>query len=175
MSRYHNGGTRGEGLIESIIYIAVLTAMLAVLTNLVVSIPRVSSSLKASRDTARSASIALETMTREVRAATAVVDASSTFGSSPGVLALIVALEAGGSTTTEFFVENNILKTRGNGIWSQPLLFSGTRVNSLIFNKITTGESTAIRITLTLETPNRTGTTTASFQTSVIMRPTYQD
>ena len=134
---------------EVIIYISIIAVIFMLVISTVLSFTGSYHKLTALRNVENSAVDALERMTRELRDATDVNAAESVLGTSPGVLTLTKTYE-GISTTTKFYVGDEILKIDVNGSYVGPLSGAGVRVTSLVFNLITTPRSQAVKVGITL-------------------------
>lgn len=163
----------GVSIVETVIYIAIFVSMIGLLISYVLVIPQMALQLKVTRDSARSATISMERITREIQGATAIDDAESIFGAHPGKLVLTVPMDGGGSTTTEIYLDGSTLKIIDEGRSAQPLILSNTSVNSFIVSKITTANALGVKIELELETVIKNATSTIELFDSAVLRGTY--
>ena len=79
---------KGFSLIEMLIYIAVVSLMMILLVNTVLSIINAYSDLRLARNIETSATVSFDRMIREIRGAKSVDMINTTFGGSPGRPAL---------------------------------------------------------------------------------------
>ncbi|MCC2630346.1 MAG: hypothetical protein K0S38_155 [Candidatus Paceibacter sp.] len=165
----HIRHNQGFSLIEMLIYIAVLTIISLAVTSTVLSFTTSYRTLGVMRIVERSATDAMERMTREIRGATNVDTNNSTFGSNPGVLSLVTTEDAV-STTTRFYVSSNTLKVDVNGIDIGPLTTNNVVVTNLVFTLATTTYTTAVKIDMTLQGTNGTAVKTESYHSTVILK-----
>lgn len=165
----HSPHTKGFSLIEMLVYLGVLTIIFVVVINTLLSFSGSYRALSVQRIVEHSAVGALERMTRDIRNATSIDTANSTFGTSPGVLTIITTQNSV-STTTKFYVQSGTLKVDVNGTYVGPLTLSNVTVTSLIFTNLTSAHSSAVKIDLTLF--GRLGTTTKSlpYHSTVIIK-----
>ncbi len=154
---------------EMVIYITVLSIVTVVIANTLVSFSRSYRDLLALQVVDHSGIDAMEKMTRDIRAATSIDIANSTFGSNPGVLT-IVRTTNNISTTTKFYIQNSILKADVNGSYFGPLSSSGATVTNLVFSKIDSAISKAIKIDMTVSATVGTATKTKSYHSTVILK-----
>lgn len=159
----------GYTLIEAIIYVTILSVFFVIIINSMLSFATPYKKILALRLVERSGLDSMERITRDIRSATTVDTANSTLGSSPGVLTL-VSTSGGVSTTTKFYVQNNILKVDVNGVYQGPLSSSSSTVNSLIFNTITNSISTAVKVDLIIQATVGTTTEIKSYHSTIILK-----
>jgi type II secretory pathway pseudopilin PulG len=154
---------KGFSLIETLIYIFMLTVLLVALIQTFSYMLKTSKDIKSEKSIISSASVLLNRFTYEVRRAT---DVSGTFGTSSGSLTLTF-----GTTTTIIYLDNSTKRAviSVNGAIDY-LTSSDITVNSLIFNKLlatTTSKGAYMQLSMT----NKFGTAhTENFETSAIIR-----
>ncbi len=160
---------RGFSMIEMIVYIAVLAMTFAIVINTVISFASSYREITALRATEYSATAALERMTREIRAASSVDMTNSILNSNPGTLTLIKTVN-GVSTTTKFYVASSTLKVDINNVYSGPLTASNAAVTSLVFTVLTSGNSTAVKIDMTVVGRSNSVTKTKNYHSTIILK-----
>jgi hypothetical protein len=112
-------------------------------------------------------------MSYEIRLANNIRTGTSTLGSSPGVLDLDSVDSGGTAQTVKFDVSSGDLNLSYNGTLQASILAPNIDVTSLIFRKITTTNSTAVKVEITLQdTRDRTGLT-EKFSDTIILRGGY--
>lgn len=154
---------RGFTLIEILIYIALLVLMLLLIINTTLSFTGSYRPVAALRTADRAAVSSMERLTREIRLATAAtVDTSSTTANTLTLTA--------GSTITEFYVDNGVLKVDINGTFSGPLTPSGAWVTDLDFAVIDNGNSKAVKVDMVVNGVSGQTTITKKFHTTVVMK-----
>jgi type II secretory pathway pseudopilin PulG len=163
----------GFTLIEMVIYSALL-AMISILTiNAVLAMSRAADSFRGSRNIGLAADSGIERMVRDLRSATLINDAGSTFGANPGVLNMdIVDPDTSASSTVQFYLSGTALVRRLGGA-VQILTASTTEVTSLVFRKLTTAKSQAIRMEMTLRSGRGVSQKTENFYDTVVLRGSY--
>lgn len=139
----------GYTLIEAIVYVGILAAMSLVVVAAMLSLASTSHRLKATRAAEHAATVVLERLIRDARAASAIAPSGSSFGVSHGSLAL-TAVSGSRSTTTRFTVEDGAVVVDVNGARVGPLTPSSVSVDDMRFYRITTPVSEAVRIDLTV-------------------------
>lgn len=152
-----------------IIYVSILAMLMLVVISTLVTMTRSYRTLKVSKNLNHSAVVAMERMTREIRNARTVITAQSTFDAHPGRL----YLQQPGTDTTEFFMEDGLLKMNKNGVYEGPLTTSDAVVTDLTFTYGTTTQSENVRIDLTLEATSGDKVKTERFYASVVLRGSY--
>jgi prepilin-type N-terminal cleavage/methylation domain-containing protein len=169
MNRYfHKKTSNGFSLIEMLIYVSILAIVLLLVVQTALSFTGSFRNLQVLRAVDRSAYNSLERMTRDIRNADAVNLTQSYLGASPGILVL-TQTSGSNSTTTRFYVQNQVINVDVNGISIGPLMVARTAVTSLVFTQIA-GTSTAVKIDMTLTASSGPVIRTKSFHSTVILK-----
>lgn len=155
----------GFSLIEMLVYIAILALMLMVIIQVVVSMVRSEHVIESMRAIENSASLSLERITRETRAADSINTAASTFNTHPGRLTLTSA-----DRTVEFSLVGGRIRLTEDGVVSGYLTGGSTTVSSLIFRRFATSTVEGVRIEMTVESGTSTYYRTQSFYSSALIR-----
>lgn len=156
---------RGSSLLEIIVYLAMFTVLSTVIVNSLLISMRLYKDARTNREFTEQGSLAMERISRSVRSASAVNVASSTLGTSPGVLVL-----TNGTSTTMFDVSSSALRLTENGAVSGNLTAGRISVSSLIFyyySATSTSVKTDIRLTDSVSGRSE------SFSTTNILRNAY--
>ena len=159
----------GYTLVEMTIYVSVLLVITFVVVNTTLSFTKSYRELKTSRLVEHSALDAMERMTRDIRGADSVDVANSTLGTSPGVLTIVSTVNSL-STTTKFYVQNNILTMDVNGVYFGPLSLSDASVTNLTFRRYDSGISESVRIDLTVEASLGPVTKLKTYHSTIILK-----
>ncbi len=104
-------------------------------------------------------------MIRDIHGAVAVDLPNSTFGGTVGELTLL-----SGATTTRFYLSNNKLMIDVNGSTVGPLSASDASVTALTFTHITTAESEAVKIDMTIDGTKGSVTKTKTYHSTDILK-----
>lgn len=163
---------KGFSLVEMVIYVAILSIVTFVLINTFISFGDTYRQVRMHRAIDNSAYVSLERMTRDIRNATNIVVNQSTFGVSAGVLVLNTA-NALTSTTTSFYVDyvdSGVLKVDVNGTYSGPLTLAQVTVTNLVFNRLVSTSSEAVKVDMTLEYEYGSDIITKTYNTTVILK-----
>ena len=162
-------------LIESVIYVVAFSVISIALVQVIISVNQTYAAIKSTQALEMSASDSLNRMSRDIKNATSVIiGASSTFGVSPGKLALSSKDCSGNIRSVEYYVDSaNMLQVKENGMSVGKLTSSSTPVSSLIFKLIDTSNSSAIKIDMSLQVLKNRATTTESFHSTYILRGSY--
>lgn len=142
--------SRGFTLVEMVIYAGFVAVLGVVAIQAILTMMNSFYMARLSRNINESAVTSLERMSREVRNAFNVNTTLSTFGAHPGVLYLNTKDVSGNTTTVEFYVSSGVLRVREGGVDKGPLFAKGVTVTNLIFRNITTTNSKAIKIEMSL-------------------------
>lgn len=164
---------RGFSLVEMLIYIFILTIILAVVTNSIYSLSKSYRSIRSADTLESSAMSSLDRIVREIHDATSVDSTLSTLGTSPGVLMLNTTDDLGATTTVKFSVSSQAIRVAEAGVDVGPLTDSSTRVTSLIFRLITTSQSKAVKVEMTIESGTSTSYKTKNFYSTAVLRGSY--
>jgi Tfp pilus assembly protein PilW len=159
---------KGFSILEMMLYIVILSFMLAIIINILVVMNKSVRQLHALKSVETSGTFAMERIVRESRNASSIITASSTLDASPGVLVL-----SDGSTSprvVQFSLQNGQLRMKENGIDLGALTQGDASVTSLVFTKITTTHSTAVKAQMTIESGTSTFYRSGKFYSTVIFR-----
>jgi type II secretory pathway pseudopilin PulG len=169
----HN--SRGFSLIEMIVYIAVLTFLLGIILNVVVSVAGADRLIKSARNVESSAILALERVTREARGMENIVIASSTLGVHPGRLYMSGENASGLPRNIEFYLSNGQVFMNENGISLGALTSSDATVTNLVFQRFATSTVEGVRAEITIESGTSTHYRAEKFYSSVLLRKDEQN
>ncbi|MDP3996122.1 MAG: hypothetical protein Q8P86_00295 [bacterium] len=164
---------RGIGLVEGIIYIAVLAILLGVVVSMLASILQSYRVVKLVRIIEQSASSSMERMVREIRDAKSIDGANSILGSHPGKLVILTTDETGGDQTVEFFIQDNVLRLKEDGVDKGPLTVASASVTNLIFREVDTGISKGVKIEMTVHASQGDRVRTDNFYGTAILKESY--
>lgn len=159
--------SKGFSLIETIVYVAIFSILLASVTYATTVLFSSYQKTKVIRRIENSAIASLDRMERDIRDSKSVDLANSVFNVSPGVLTLI-----SGATTTKYYISNNQIYISENGSVLGPITFSSVNVSSLIFNYISTSTSEAVRVSMTIT--GASSTPARNFYDTAVLRGSYQ-
>ncbi len=167
--------TAGFTLIEAVIYVVAFAIISIALVDVIISINKTYGAIKSTQALETSASDILNGLSRDIRNATSIDSASSTFGVSPGSLGLLSKDNFGNVRAVEYYVDSEkMLQVKENGISVGKLTSSSTPVSSLVFTQVQTNNSTAVKIDLSLQTLKDKATITESFHSTYILRGSYK-
>lgn len=165
-------------MIEMLIYVLIITIIGTALIQSLVVVFKSNRSSFADSNLRNSAYAAIEAMERQIRASQSVDTANSTlYPSAAGVLQLN-QLDASGNPYVVKFATSSSQTLNYSGGSTTPSLIGpvtlyGTKVNKLIFTKISTGNSQAVRIQLNLSATANGQTSTEWFYSTAILRGSY--
>lgn len=163
---------KGFTLVETLAYIGILLILLTAIVQSLVLLTSSYRNIKLVRSIENSAIASLDRMTREIKNATDIVSAESSFNTTLGQLTLQNASSTG-SSTVSFFVSNNRVMVSENGVTVGPLSSSNIQVTSLTFRSLATTTASAIKIEMTLVGSTTQTTVTKNFYTTGVIRGTY--
>lgn len=162
----------GFTIVELLVYVFLLALVSLVVINTLITMTRSFAESRSNRDLLDAGTTAMERMSREVRGALSVDTGNSAFDSSPGVLQLngsgtvkVIKFSVSGSPAQ--------LQLTEDGTVTGALTNPNVAVTSLIFRNITTAQSSAIKIEMTLQDQRGTNGRTENFYDTVILRGAY--
>lgn len=166
---------KGFTLIELLIYIAIVGAIAAGFIRFSLSISDSGSKSFVVQEVHGNGRVALDLISQRIRAATGVNTGSSTFGSDPGVLSLVMADAAKNPTVINLTADNGVLQIKEGSSSAVAITSSEVQITNLVFTNLTpTGARENIRFQLTVAYNDSSGdveyTYSKSFQTAVSVR-----
>lgn len=162
----------GYTISETLLYVAFLTFLLAVIINMFLFISTSYRHIRVNRDLEVAASTALERLTREARNADT-IGAGSVFDSHPGTLVLSLTNSVGLVSTVSAYLDGDMVMLAEGAVAGEPLLPSSVRATSLVFRQVSTPVSTGVRIELTLEATSGDVVKSESFVSAAMLRGSY--
>lgn len=161
----------GFSIVEIVIYLAIFTMVSVLVINSFVTVMSSFSTTRTNRDLLESGITSMERMSREIRQATNVDLAASNL--SGGILQLNSKDQLGNSIVIKFNKEASLLNLYQDGILSGNLLRQNVSLDSLIFRRISTAESEAIKIEMTIQDTRSKENKTVNFYDTIILRGGY--
>jgi len=161
---------KGFTLIETIIYIAAFSMLSLAAMQATIVIMKSFYTLRLNQSVNVSATVALERMSREIRNAYDVDTLNSIFSTNPGRLVLMTKDDLGANTTVDFYVSGSNLSMRVGGVENGSLLTKMVTVPNLIFRPITTTNSKAVKVEMTLHDSRATSTQSTNFYDTIVLR-----
>jgi type II secretory pathway pseudopilin PulG len=159
---------RGMTLVETVVYVAIVAIIFTVVVQTLTTIVKTYRVTLVARSLSVSGMTALERMTRDIRNAAHVDVLNSVLGSNPGKLVLVMQ-----GTTTEFYVENGLIKLKENSVVKGSLISQNVTTANLVFKLIDTGNSLAVKIEMTLQSGTSTTLRSENFFNTVVLRNSY--
>ena len=163
---------RGTSIVEMLIYLAILSFLLVVIVSLLSNLLNSQKRSDASRNVERAGIFAIERIVREIRNASSVDTAGSVLSSNPGVLKLNYT-SGGASHNVRFYLENGILYLEEDGNLVGALTNDKSRLTNLVFYRILSSNSEAIKVEVTAESGLEEAYKSANFFTTAVMRGSY--
>ena len=165
--------TSGYSIVEIIIYIAVFAVLVTVVMNSFIVLTSFYNQNRTHHDLLENGNSVMERLSREVRTANNVRTGTSTFGSHPGVLDLDSTDASDVAQIVKFSTTNGALNLSVNNTNMGNLLAPNIQVDSLVFRQITTTNSSAIKIELTLRDTKDEKNLVEKFYNTIILRGGY--
>ena len=163
---------RGFTLVEMIIYVAFFAMLSIIAVNGTIVAMKSFYSLRLNQSINESATVALERMSREIRNAYDIDLTQSTLApTSPGRLTLKTKDASGTDTTVEFYVDGaSQLNLKVGGVDNGPLVTKNVTLTNLVFWTITTTNSKAIKIEMTLHDSRAASAKSSKFYDTIVLR-----
>ena len=142
----------GTSLAEAMVYIALLVIIFAGIVRGVFMLSTSYRNVKTYRSIESSAVSSMDRMVREIRNATDVNTAQTSYGISAGSLALNSINASGTASTVRFYVSTSTsrLYLEENGVNVGPLTPSNVIVSNLTFRSFSTSTVSAVKIEMTV-------------------------
>ncbi len=160
-------------IVEVLVYIVILVLLVGVTVSTLLSLSSMYRNLLSLEAVNESAQSSLERIIREVRGATSVDTLQSTLNTSPGDLYLSSLDSSGATTTLEFFVSGGAIRIKEAGVDSGPLSASNVRVTNLVFRRLPSAESQAVKVEMTIESGTSTNYISKNFYSTAVLRGSY--
>lgn len=165
--------SKGFSLLEIVIYVSLFSVIAAVSMSALFQTIKAFSDLRVSRNINDSSVSVMERLTRDIKSATTVDLANSTFGASPGRLTLSTVNASGTATTVEYYVATSSLRIKENGVDMGSLVSAKTQVSALVFYYINTGSSIGIKTELHLTSSRASVNDIDHFYDTSVLRGSY--
>ncbi len=146
-----NRTTRGFSLVEVIFYAAIVVILIMTVRNFFFSLNTAYTQSRYSNAEIASITTLLDRLDRAIRNADSIDLLGSTLNASPGVLALNATDDNDLSETIKFYLQNGAVKFDRNGTYVGPLTSADAKVTELIFRRVNTTYSNAIKIELSIQ------------------------
>lgn len=173
-TRAVGAGRHGFSLVEMVIYIAFFAVLSLLATQAMFVVMRSFYQLRLTQNINQSATTALERMSREIRNAYDFDETQSTFDTNPGRLTLKTKDASDVNTTIEFSVTGGKLWIKEGGVDKGTLLAKNTTLTNLVFRQITTANSRAIKIEMTLRDTRGILEREVKFYDTIVLRGSIQ-
>lgn len=163
-------GSRGITLTETVVYVALLGAMVVLVANFLIQVVNVYNRVRAEREVLSNARLVLETVNKNISYAVEVYDPTSRFNIDLGQLSLVTANEPTVEhivNYVDFWVDNGGFWVKKEGSSSSLISASSVRVTQFRLERILQGLAReSVRITLRLEHVN------SAFSSSIVLTST---
>jgi len=159
---------KGFSIVEIMVYLAIFTALSILVINSFIVILSSFNTTNMNRKLLESGVVSMERISREIRQAES-VDASST----QTMLVLNSHDNSGTDMIIKFIDENGELNLYKDNTLQGNLLGDNLSVTNLVFNRITTTVSQAVKIKMTLQYSGGHKTKIENFYDTVILRGSY--
>lgn len=166
--------TKGIGLLELVIYVALLAILTVGAVNAIIAAYTVMTRARLERAVNTEGELAMQRIIREIRNAYDIDTGNSIFNAHPGALRLLTYADAAGSieTTADIRVTSNLLHL--NKATTSVDLTSATSIDSLVFRNLNpTTTPKAVRVELMLTASSSRFMIERSFYGTATLRGSY--
>ena len=151
MPIYKNKKYSGFSLVETLIYIGLMTVILFSLISLIDSASRTYLFLKSSRNIERSAINIMDNLNDQAGISYKIDLPNTIFDSATGSIAMVTYGRANISTTTKIYLSNGQVLLSQNNTVLGPLNLSDVRVTKLIFRNMSTSTFNGFKVEMTID------------------------
>jgi Tfp pilus assembly protein PilW len=164
----------GFTLVETIIYVVLMTLVMGVIVQMLIAIGGIYRGIKLESELENSGTIAMETMLREIRNASNVSVSESVLGVSPGTLTISGIDENSNPYKVAFNTSaGGAIMVSKNGAAPVALTSSSGAVSYLLFTRITNANSEGVRIELEMSGSSGTASKSERFYGFTVLRGSY--
>ena len=174
MNHAHRITRGGFSLIEMVIYASFLAVFSVVAVQALFVVTRSFYTLRTTQSLTTSAVGVLERMSREIRNAYDIDVVNSALDVNPGRLTLRTKDSSGNETTVEFYIQGSRVFIKENGVDKGSLMTASATVQSLVFRSVTTANSKAVKIELSLHDEAHNLGQTSVFYDTIGLRGSVQ-
>ena len=164
---------KGFSLVEVVLYVGLFTLLSTMSMNSLFQTVRAFNDLRISRDVDDSSVQIMERLTRDIKSASSIDLASSTFGATPGKLTLNTINASGTPLVVQYFVASSSLHIKENGVDKGPIMSVKTNIDALVFYYINTGKTLAVKTELHISSTRSSTRDADNFYDTSILRGTY--
>ena len=176
-SMRYNRSQRGITLTETVVYVALLGAMVVLVANFLIQVVNVYNRVRAEREVLSNARLLLETVDKNNSDAAEVYGSTSRFNTDSGQLSLVTAVGPTAEHTVnyvDFWVDNGGLWTKKEGSSSSLISASSVRVTKFRIERILQGLAReSVRIILRLEYANTAFPSVITLTSTTALRGNY--
>lgn len=167
--------TQGITFIEVVIYIAVLAILSVLAVSTILGMVSLFTKAKMLRRVTLDGETALESMTREVRMASAINDAGSVFNATSSKLALATVKSPTDPTPSSkaFFVSSGRVALQADGGLVNYLVSPSATTTFFSVAKIVTPHTQAVKIVLTVQVGSGANLLARNFYSTIVLRQSY--
>lgn len=165
--------SKGFSLIEIVVYVSLFATLSVITMGSFFAMVKAFNELRISRDINDSSVTIMERLTRDIKSATAIDYANSTFAATPGRLTLSTRNASGTALTVEYYVATSTLRIKENGVDVGSLMSAKTKVSGLVFYQINLGNTVGIKTELHLTSQRGSVTDIDHFYNTSILRGSY--
>lgn len=160
---------KGFSIIELIVYLAIFTAMSVVVINSFIIVLSTFSTIRTNQDLLDSGSVSMDRISREIRQAKSIDVVNST----SDTLQLNSTNSSGDNVVIKFKKDGILLNLYEDGNIVGNLLAQNIILNSISFDRISTGKSEGVKIKMILQDSRSKANKTENFYDTVVLRGGY--
>jgi type II secretory pathway pseudopilin PulG len=165
--------SKGFSLLEVVVYVSLFSTLSGVAMSSLFATIKSFNELRISRDINDSSVTIMERLTRDIKSATAIDFANSTFAANPGRLTLNTRNASGTALTVEYYVATSTLRIKENGVDVGSLMSAKTKIDGLVFYQINLGNTVGVKTELHLTSVRGSVSDVDHFYNTSVLRGSY--
>ena len=160
---------KGLSILEALIYIAILSIVSVVIVDVALVMTKAYGSFRVTQNIERAGLSSLDRIIREIRDAESIDLSASVLGTHPGTLTLNTTDSSGNARTVEFYLQNEVISLKENGIANGALMNTNASTTNFIVRRIVNAHSEGVKIEMTISS----GAKSENFYATAVLRNSY--
>lgn len=164
----------GLTLVEMLVYVAVLVLVFGVLIQSFLTLSEAYLTIRIEQKLHAAGLSVVDRLNADLRGGIVLDDVNSVYDVHPGKLSMTTAVATTTTSVHEIYVENGRVVVDVDTVREGPLTPDDITVTDLVFERIDTINSVAVRYDVTLAYATASATTSMTLHNTIVMRGTYQ-
>jgi type II secretory pathway pseudopilin PulG len=162
---------KGYSLVEALVYVLIFSLIFGSIVTATVLLSTSYRQIKAMRNIESSAISAMNRMSREIKNSVSVDTSATMYNSPSGVLLLDTASS---TDDVRFHLSNGQVMLQEGSTPTGALTLDSATVSSLVFRPITTENSEAVKIEMTIQAQVKGAIISKNFYNTIVLRGSYE-